>query len=158
MTKISLFQKLEDLGVDRQLYTSASVLCLPENFIEESDVDKYFEPADQIWLVKRLREEGAEVFTLWDAGIDTLYLERRGDNWWLGKVVIDKIAIPALVAVLSGIAVVAYERETATNSEQTASKDQTTVHIELTVRGDGEEKILNYDGDSETLIQLIKQI
>ena len=147
-----IYEKLKNFGIEQTLYAAANVMCLPENILTESNLDKLVEPSDQIWLVKRLREEGVNVFTLYDAHIDVNNLERRGDEKWYGHIVIDRIAIPILVGVLSGASVLALDR--ATKDETPSSK----VHIDLVIKDEGKESRINFDGDGEILIKLLDSL
>lgn len=148
----TISSKLNHLGVSQDLYVSADILCLPENILTEEDSDKLYEPMDQIFLVKRLREESINVFTLYDAGIEISNLERRGDEKWFGKVVINKLALPALIAVLSGITVVHYDR--ATKHEEPKQK----VHMQLIINNRASSNRIDYEGDGETLINILETL
>jgi hypothetical protein len=145
-------QKLSQLGVQKSVYVNSQVLCLPENILSESEIDKLLEPADQIWLVKRLKEEGLSVVSLIEAGIEVGTIERRGNEKWLGYVAIDKLALPMLVAVLSGIAVVTYDR--ATKQEQ----PKNTVHVDLNIRDKDRSSKIQYDGDGESLVKMLEAL
>lgn len=147
-----IYDKLKEFGIEHKLYAAASVMCLPENILTESELYKLIEPSDQIWLVKRLREEGVKVFTLYDAKIDVGNLERRGDERWYGHVVIDKVTIPILVAVLSGTFVLALDR--ATKDERPSNK----VHIDLTVKNEDQETRINFDGNGEILVKILDSL
>lgn len=148
----TISNKLSQLGVNRDLYSSADVLCLPENILTEDDSTKLYEPMDQIFLVKRLREEGINVFTLYDADIEVSNLERRGDEKWFGKIIVDKVALPALIAILSGVTVVNYDR--ATENKEPVKK----VHMQLIIKNKNNENSLEYEGDGETLIKILETL
>lgn len=155
--QVEIFEKLKTLGIDDAAFADAQILCLPENILRAAEGEELFETTDTHAFVKQLREAGVPVFTLIDAGIDLPLLDRRGGDKWLGTVWIrDTLVIPTLIALVTGIAVLEYDR--ATEKDKTPPP-KSRVHIDLIVdKKGGNHQHIKFEGDGETLIGVLKAL
>jgi hypothetical protein len=88
--------------------------------------------------------------------LKTSILERRaGDKWLAVLYVRDKVAIPLVVSVVSGLIVAAAVHATANSGGKTP---QPQVHLELYLERTNGVSRISYVGDGETLVNVLKSL
>lgn len=132
------------------------VLVLPENFNNASDKESLIEASDSLNMSKILKEEGLKCATAFDLGLDVPSLERRGSDIWLGQIfILDNIALPLIINILTSFIQnkISKKSKTKTNSEPEGK-----VHLELKMHKNGSINKLSYNGDSKTLVKVLKNL
>jgi hypothetical protein len=152
----SEMSKLLTLGLAQEKLFSSQVLCLPENIFDAAPGEGLLEPSDSVDFGKRLKAAGLKCATAFDLGLKTSILERRaGDKWLAVLYVRDKVAIPLVVSVVSGLIVAAAVHATANSGGKTP---QPQVHLELYLERTNGVSRISYVGDGETLVNVLKSL
>lgn len=140
--------KLREFGILPDKINEYQVLCLPENVESASSVEQLFDADDAVNLSKQLKAAGIKCGNSFDLGLECGVLERRGEDLWLGLIwIVNSIAIPLVVSTLGSIL-----------ASIIRSKSKRNVHLSLYLsKSEGITK-LKYDGDPETLLQLLKNV
>jgi len=120
------------------------VLCLPENIENTNASDKLIETIESIELYKILKSQGINVLALHDLGIKAPFYDRRSDDIYLGILLIKEIAVPIVLGVVSN-----WISNKLRNS---------TIHLDLKILKPEKIISLNYDGDGETLKQILDSL
>lgn len=140
---------VELLGIDRSIIGSYDVLCLPENFGAQEQVDS----SETLDFYKFLKSQGISCANSYDLGLESKVITRRGDDIWLGQIyIINDFIIPALMTVLEHYV---------TNNfslvrKQVTLIDEPKVHLELKLNKKGKISKIKFDGSNEDLLKIIK--
>ena len=142
--------KLASLGVDLNKVKEYQILCLPENYESSTNTNELHDAGNAIDLSKQLKATGVKCANSFDLGLDIGVLEKRGADLWLGVVwVLDYVAVPLVVGVISSmLASEVYDR----------LKAKKQIHLSLYLQKGDELTKIKYDGDSETLGQILSSI
>lgn len=152
----SEISRLNKLGLVHEKLFGSQVLCLPENIFANTTPEVLFEPSDSVDFGKRLKAAGLLCATAFDLGLKTSILERRADDKWLGVIYIrDKVAIPVVVSVISGLIVA---KAVHTNVSPAVKMPQPQIHLELYLEKTNEVSRISYAGDGETLVKVLKSL
>jgi|ERR1017187_8651790 hypothetical protein len=152
----SEMSKLAKLGLVQEKLFNSQVLCLPENIFDATSTGGLLEPADSVDFGKRLKAAGLKCATAFDLGLTTSILERRADDKWLGVLYVrDKVAIPLVVSVVSGLIVAAAVHTTANSG---VKMPQPQIHLELYLERTNGVSRISYVGDGETLVNVLKSL
>jgi len=136
------FKHLENLGISSDKLADYEVLCLPENIEIETDPDKLIEAGETVHLYKILRSQGIKVYSLQDFGYDVPSYERRGDTIYFGVIVIQFVVLPIVTAIIANWI-----------TEKIFHK---SIKIKIHVVKEGNETQIDYNGDGETLLKILK--
>lgn len=153
-----LRDKIEDLqkyGVDPEKAIQYQVLCLPENIESAGNADELFDANSTAILSKKLKAAGLRCGNSHDLTINCPTLDRRADEIWLGLLWIrDVVAIPIVIAVVSNLLTGMF-RTRAKSRGSTTQSSQPKVHLSLRIQRGENLTDLKYDGDPETLRQML---
>lgn len=144
-------------GIDIEKLTSYQVLFLPDNYQECTEIDKLYNSIDGIEIYKQLNNRGIKCADFSDLGVDVSFLERRNSDIWLGVIwVIDNLALPIIVSLISGLLLTLIKKNKSNNND---NKPQLKVNVELKIkRNKNNSSILRYSGDPKTLEKILKAI
>jgi hypothetical protein len=132
------------------------VLVLPENFNSASDKESLIEASDSLNMSKIFKEEGLKCATAFDLGFDVPALERRGSDIWLGQIfILDHIALPLIINVLT---IFIQNKISKKSKTKTNIEPEGKVHLELKMHKNGNINKLSYNGDSKTLVKVLKNL
>lgn len=152
----SEMSKLVKLNLVQEKLFNSQVLCLPENIFDTTTDEGLMEPSDSVELGKRLKAAGLMCATAFDLGLKTSILERRADDKWLGVLYVrDKVAIPLVISVVSGLIVAAVVHGTANTGRKMT---QPQIHLELYLERTNGVSRISYVGDGETLVNVLKSL
>ena len=135
--------KFNKIGIDHSKFDGYQILCLPENIEYATTKDEIFEASHTVILSKLLKSGGVKCANSFDLGIESKVLIRQSSDYWLGLVwIMENVVLPIFVVLIS---------------EKLISwkKEKSDVHITLRLP---EGTYLKYDGDPETLRQLLTGI
>jgi hypothetical protein len=151
-------EKLHKFGIKLDNYKEYQVLCLPENVESAVTIDKLYDASDTANLSKKLKASGIKCGNSYDLGIEVGVLERRAADLWLGAIwIINNIAIPSFVNVFCNI-LTPMIQDRFRSAFSVIKKPDPQIHLSLKVlRGENYTDI-KYDGDPETLKQLLNGI
>lgn len=142
--------KLDSLGIDLNKVKKFQVLCLPENFESSTNINELHDANNAIDLSKQLRMAGLKCANSFDLGLEIGVLEKRGADLWLGVVwILEFIVVPLVVGVISSMLA-------SKASDRLKAKKQ--IHLSLYLQKGDELTKIKYDGDSETLHQILSSI
>lgn len=137
------YRVLKSMGIEKERIDDLDILILPENFESETDVKKFYDANHSITLHKMLRSNGVKVNSLDDLGIpDIPVFAKHSDEIWLGVLFLQYVAIPVLINVFSDWLL--------------TKSVGSIVHVDLKINKHGKLISLKYDGDSETLNNILK--
>lgn len=155
---MSALDTLQRFEVDPDRCRQYQVLCLPENIESAANRDELFDAGDTADLSKRLKAAGLRCANSYDLGIDVGVLDRRGADLWLGFVwIMDNLAIPVVVGVVSTVLASMIERKSK-STPPAIQQSVPKVHLALgLLRGD-DLTTLKYKGDADTLIRVLNAI
>ena len=152
---ISITSELQH-GISVDDISGFQVLVLPENFNNAPDKDSLIEASDSLNMSKIFKEEGIKCANSFDLGLDVPALERRGSDIWLGQIlVIDNVVLPLIINLLTAFI---QNRISKRSKKQDESTPKEKVHVELKMHKNGNINKLNYNGDGETLVSLLKTL
>ncbi len=118
-------------------------MCLPENFEYATTKEEIFDAGHTAFLSKLLKSGGVKCANSFDLGIEAKVLIRQSSDYWLGLVwIMENVARPIFVALISEMLI-------------SWKKEKSEVHITIRLP---EGAYLKYDGDPETLRQLLTGI
>ena len=120
------------------------VLCLPENIETEKSANNLIESGEAIQLYKVLKGQGITVLDLHDLGIKIPIYERRCNEIYFGTLFIKEIALQIVLGIVS-----TWIADKLFNS---------TVHIKLKIQKSEQIVSIIYDGDPETLKQILNSM
>lgn len=151
MTLNPLTSKLSDLGINESAVSDFQILCLPENFFEQEEIELY--DADHaVDLSKRLKQQNLKCANSYDLGIEPdIYFRKSADLYFGVVYVLEKAVIPVLVSVLSTLLIL----KSTENKEKTEDNAGRNVNIDLYLPNG---KRIKYDGDSEAFLKILKEI
>ena len=108
-----------------------------------------FDADGAVILAKHLKQSGARCGNTLDIGVNCPTLDRRSDDLWLGLVwILGNAAWPFLVSVVANMFTDPIK------SESTKGK----VHAKFRWRQNGELEHLDWQGDGDTLVEVLKVI
>ena len=149
--------KLKEFGIDLDKCKEYQVLCLPENIEDAAPTDDLFDASGTSDLYKILKSNGLKCANSFDLGIETGVLDRRAGDIWLGLVwIMDNLAIPTFVGVVSALIASKIKRNPKSTTP-TIQRSEPKIHLDLRIL-QGKELTLEYDGNPETLIQILNSI
>jgi len=147
--------RLKQLGADPAAVNRYQIVCLPENFWEAKGGDELLEAAQTADLAKLLKEAGIQCAMPHEVGFETPVVVRQSADLWCGLIwILDKLAAPPFVAVLSGWLTAKYITTKGDKGERRPKPP--TVHVTIGVRKYGQLSTFQYDGDAESLVQLLR--
>ena len=146
--------KTSRFGITPEILQKYQILILPENYLSASSVQELVDAADSIGLSKLLKNSGIACANSYDLGLNASTIERRSSDKWLGEVfIMDKLVIPIFVGVVAGLIVLGVEKAGDNNK-----KEEPKIHVDLKIYKDEKFTSIKYDGDSSTLIKILKTI
>lgn len=151
---IAYLSQLRQHGFDPDLLNQYQVVCLPENLFSAERREDLLEAGQSADIAKILKESGLRCAQPHDLGIAVPVIERRSLDLWCGLIWIrDYLAAPIIAGVISS-----WLTAKCFNSKegQLGSKEPPTVHVEIAISKRGQISLLRYEGNAETLIQLLK--
>ena len=143
--------KLFAAGIKEEQLDGLDVIILPENFYGGQDA---FDGQDAITLSKLLKHENIKCANSYDLNIDVPIKERRGNDIWLGQLyILNDLVLPIVTGVIGSLLATAI-------SERKKRKDlrapASNVHAEISInKRDGITNI-QYSGDPESLVHILK--
>jgi len=147
--------KLRKVGIDSGKLREYQVLCLPENLESAGTGDELFDASSTATLSKRLKSAGLKCANSFDLGIEAGVIERQAADLWLGLVwILDKFAIPVVVGVISALLTSMIQRKSKSTPSCT-HRPEPKVHLTLHFLRGEDLTTVKYDGDPETLNQLL---
>ena len=142
--------KLAEFGVHLNKLKDYQVLCLPENFESSESVNDLHDAGSAIDFSKQLKDIGVRCANSFDLGIEAAVIDRRSADLWLGLVwVLDYVTVPFVVGVVSSLLA---------SSVYDKLKSKRQVHLTLYLQKEQGLTKIRYDGDSETLKQILGSI
>ena len=139
-------------GLSYKQVSAFDILCLPENMERASNKSELFDASDSIILSKLLKTKGVQCANSYDLAMEAQVLERRSKEKWFGTVYIrNRVVVPIFVTVISTL----LTNEVVQNIKNT-EQPIPQVHIELKIEKSNKITTLKYDGDSETLLTILK--
>ena len=153
MSKQPALNSVLRFGITYEQVAVFDILCLPENLDTVLNADELYDASDTITLSKLLKAQGIKCANSYDLNLSAQIFERRSAEKWFGTVYIrNNVVIPVFVGVLSTL--IATEISEIKNNDEPVPK----VHIELKLEKPNNLTTLKYDGDSATLITILKSI
>jgi len=144
-------KKFSEFGISLDLIKNYQVLCLPENFDREMNVNELIESNDTINLSKMLKQANITCGNSYDLKINPRILERRHSDRWFGLIWIrDHLVVPIVTGVVVGILVA----DLAKSNNSLGVEKRPDVHISIVIQNDDSFTNFKYDGDPETLEKL----
>lgn len=158
------WKELGEFGIDTSILSRYQILCLPENIQNQPDPSELIDAGDSITLSKLLKEEGLECANSYDLGLDAKVSDRRGLELWLGSIwVLNHAALPLLISVVGRLLGEKIQKKLATSKQIKASQDDENletmkVHANLKVVNEKINVDIEYHGDTDTFIKVLKSI
>ncbi len=150
--------KLRKVGISPNKLKQYQVLCLPENCERAATADELFDASGVANLSKRLKVAGLKCANSFDLGLEAGVLDRRAADLWLGLVwIMDRFAIPVFVGVASAV-LTSMIHGRSKSSPSTIQRPRPKVHLTLRLLRGDDLTTIDYDGDPETLKQLLSGI
>ena len=145
-------------GIEPNAFEGYQVICLPENAENTSNRDELFDASGSVELSKKLKAAGLKCANSADLGMDVPTLERRSSELWLGLIwIIDNIAIPAIVGVISNLLWSKFKKSKDL-CKMDPSQRTPPVHLCLRIDRGMDSTKIDYVGDPETLINVLNSI
>ena len=134
-------------GLTEETISKYDVICLPENLEAATEASELFDANHSINFSKLLKEAGVKCANSYDLNLQAKVFERRSEDLWLGYIyVANTLIIPYIVNVLATLT---------TNSIDKGTNTTKQVHLKLKTKMI---RKLEYDGDGETLIEILKTL
>ena len=139
-------------GISEEQIEALDVIVLPENFGKNKK--SLFDGQDAITLSKLLKQQNLKCANSYDLNLETPTKERRGNDIWLGQIyILNYFVLPVVTNVIASLLANAI-------SERKKRKDlrapASNVHAEISInKRDGITNI-NYSGDPEGLVNILK--
>ena len=150
--------KLRKVGIDPGKFKQYQVLCLPENCERAATSDELFDASGTADLSKRLKVAGLKCANSFDLGLEARVLERRAADLWLGLVwIMHEFAIPVFVGIVAALLTSMIQRRSK-SPPSTIQRPGPKVHLTLRLLRGEDLTTVKYDGDPETLKQLLSGI
>jgi hypothetical protein len=156
---------LSDLGVDAyNTIENYDILVLPENIDKRSEQSELNDSDGAIMLSKLLKEAGARCANSYNLGLNANVFERRSSELWLGSVwVLNHTVLPVLISVIGRILGETVQKRLEENrqiedSQQLQNTDVTRIHAKLNFVDGKISTEINFDGDADTFLKIIKSI
>ncbi len=151
-------ERLRKLGIDPARMQGYQVLCLPENFDSATSVGELLDASSSADLSKRLKVAGLKCGNSFDLGLEIGVREKRAGDVWLGVVrILEGVVVPVVLGVIAGLLTSMIERKRKSGGAA-EGKGEAGVHVSVSVvRGESLTRI-RYDGDPETLKQLLSGV
>jgi len=143
-------------GISEEALNSYQILFIPENYKDCSEKEQLFNSIDSVDLYKELKSQGINCADFTDLGVEVGFLERRNSDTWLDVIwVLNSIALPFLINILTGILLPKIQKEKTSNKKKPLPK----VHIELIIKkGKDDSTSFKYSGDAESLSKILKSL
>lgn len=143
-------------GITEETLNSYQIVFLPENYKDCTEKDELFISLDTLEIYKKLKSQGISCADFTDLGVDVGFLERRNSDIWLGVVwVINIVALPIIINVLSSMIASSIEKEKANKNNKPLPK----VHLEIKIKkGKDDSSSFKYSGDAKTLARILKSL
>lgn len=155
---------LNELGVNPDVISNYQILCLPENFKNQSEKSGLVDTGDAVHLSKLLKEEGVKCANSYDIHLHAKIIERRGVDLWFGSIwILDHAALPILISVVGRLLGEEVQKKIEISKQIKASQkakefNKTSVHADLRV-ADGEVSAeIKFDGDADTFLKVLRGI
>lgn len=147
--------RLRQLGADPGVVNRYQIVCLPENFWGAKDGNELLEARETADVGKLLKEAGLRCAMPHEVGFEAPVAVRQSADLWCGLIwILDKLAAPPFVAVLSSWLTAKYITSKGDKGESRLKPP--TVHVAIGVRRYDQLSTLQYDGDAESLVQLLR--
>ncbi|MES2267481.1 MAG: hypothetical protein V4520_12020 [Bacteroidota bacterium] len=152
--KVSL-NKLWAIGIKEEQIQGLDIIVLPEN-VSDSDSKKRYDAQNSITLSKLLKQEGVSCANSYDLGLDLPTIERRSNDIWMGQLyILNDAILPILEGVIGSILATLI---LTWRKRKDLREPAGNVHADITIiRPEGEIKI-NYTGEPEALLKIIKTL
>ncbi len=143
--------RLRDLNLQESVISDYQILCLPENFFS-GEIDELYDASHAILLSKMLKQKGVKCANSYDLGFESEVYIRQSGDLYLGLVyILEELAIPFFVSVLAALVV----QKINSDEDRLEEKNSSNVNIDLYLPKD---KHLKYTGDSETLLEILRNL
>ena len=149
---------LEKYGIKSHLAHNFDILVLPGNIYNKKDNEELLDDEHSIELLKILKESKLKVAGSLDLKIGSKVIERRGDDFWNGVLLIlnDKI-FDIFIGILSAYIYDKIKNRSGDNKEATKDTEESSIHISITYYKTQINK-LNYSGNIKDFIKILKSL
>lgn len=146
---------LRRLGGDPEAINRYQVVCLPENLLTVKKREDLLEAGETADVGKLLKEAGLRCALPHELGFETPVKVRKSADLWCGLIwILDNLAAPTFVGVLSSWLTARYVTSKAERDKPPV--EPPTIHLAIGIRKFEQLSTLQYEGDAETLVQLLK--
>ncbi len=142
-------------GIKEEQLEGLDIILLPENFTGGT-ADSHYDAQDAVNLSKMLKLEGVKCANSYDLGLDLPTKERRSNDIWIGQLyVLNDAILPILEGVIGSLLATSISNW---KNRRDLRAPAGSVHAEITIiRPEGKVEI-NYAGDPETLLKIVKTL
>lgn len=153
--KLALQSKLGQLFCDKAL--DYQVIILPELYKTSENSEEYVDTSESIFIYKTLKSNEINVASAFDLGKQSKLLERRGGDIWFGKIlIIDTIVIPFVINLITNF--ISNKISKRKRNEINDVEKIEVVHLEMSFFRNGQLSNIKYEGDSETIKEILGSI
>ena len=139
-----LLKILGGFGIPRDNIENYQILCLPENIYQAKSREDLLDSGDSATVSKELKAKGVKCGNSSDLGLKPCVSIRKGLDIWLGVVfVIESMALPFLISAIANIV-----------TSRMLNLDS-KIHLNLRIRNGKNVTAIDYEGDPETLQQIL---
>ncbi len=130
------------------------VIFFPENLASENNSSKWYQSPEAVLFQKALRAEGITCAGPTETSLETVYLDRRSSDIWIGAYwILNTVVVPFFINVLAAM----FFNRRFNQLEENRAEERKVIHTTIYFRRKNVSKI-EFQGDPETLIKILKAI
>lgn len=138
---------MELLGAKKEKILSYDILLLPDDIESNKSKEDIYDTNDSIELYKLLKSKGINCANSYDLNFKVNLLDRRSIDIWLGAIwILNQLMVPTALSLMMDW------------FKLKKVKVSDIVHLDMKIKKGDFFTHLKYDGNSETLIQILNTL